>query len=177
MQFIQRDEASSGPGKDAFVKIEPGKSVAGVFRGEPYDFKMHWDNAAKRSSTCTQDETCEKCKAGDKPRFRFRLNFVTRDPQTKERVVRIFEQSWQTYQTLAALQSAGYNLERTGIQITRIGEGKETKYTLAPLPPDKGGAVSDAQEKEISQLKLYDLANPEAGEPRGESEEADTVPF
>lgn len=142
-------QATSGGSSKNFVKLKSGDSVTGVFRGDPYDFKQHWSN--QRSSLCT-GEACEKCKAGDKPGFRFRINFVT--TENGAQVAKIFEQGWTVYDYLRTLNESDYDLEKHTVKITRNGEGTNTTYNIVPLAK---GALSAEQEKKIAKVELNKL--------------------
>lgn len=167
MQFKQ---ASQSLTSNSFVRLKANESIVGVFRGEPYEFKTHWLNGA--SEKCIGD-ACALCKDRIKPTFRFRLNFITKD-SAGSYTAKIFEQGWNVYRALADLTSAGHDLEKNVVKITRYGSGKnDTSYSVVPTP---NGQVSEPLEKTLSQVKLYDLVNPEdqnAPQPLAEDE----VPF
>jgi hypothetical protein len=147
VKFIEREK-----GGKFFLKLKPGESATGIFRGDPHTFRSHW--VAGRSVLCTA-EKCEHCKQGHRASFKFRLNFVTKENGTY--VAKIFEQGGTVYDYLQSMHSADYDLEKTIVKITRHGIGTDTTYQIVPLP---NGQVNAAQLKHIAHVKLHDLAKP-----------------
>lgn len=153
MKFKPRPKSSSIDSNN-FVKIEPGHSIEGVFRGEPHEFQQHWPKGGEKT-ICTGDK-CVGCAAGQKRQFRFMINFVTRENAVF--VAKVIENSGKVYDTLAALQDSGYDLAQTIVRITRIGNGKDTIYNILPKP---NGVLTKELDKAVAAVKLVDLANPE----------------
>jgi len=140
-------EESKEDGKN-FLKLKDGDSVTGVFRGNLYEFDIHW--VGNRSQECTGPE-CDECMRSKK-KFRFRLNFVTKENGVC--VPKIFEQGWKVYRHLKAVH-ADYNLEKTIVKISRKGSGtQDTSYTIMPVPQHQ---VPDALEKQLQAVQLHDL--------------------
>lgn len=164
-------EKSTG-GKN-FLKLKSGESIRGVFRGDIYEFRQHWDIQTKRSILCLAPDICPKCQAGEKSTFRFRLNFVTKENETF--VAKVFEQGWGTYECLKSLHEGDYNLETYLMKITRHGELTQTTYSIIPVA---NGALTKEQEEKISQVKLNDLSH-EISKSSDEPEltDADEIPF
>lgn len=149
----------SGIDSKHFVKLKDKDSIVGVFRGDPYDFKQHW--VGDRSQVCqAKSGPCPECEKKNKPGFRFRLNFVTKENGLF--LAKIFEQGWNVYEQLKALHQGDYKLDKTIVRITRNGMGKQTSYTIIPIPK---GDVTPAIEKDISSIKLHDLQNLAQEEP------------
>lgn len=122
-------EVESGTGGKDIVKLKGGDVIAGIFKGNPHIFRQHWENG--RSQTCAGQDVCDRCKAGDKPKFRFAINFVIKDGNGY--VAKVFEQSYGTYLDMKELHKE-YNLEKTVVQIKRMGDDKNnTRYTILPL--------------------------------------------
>lgn len=144
--FIEKSEGDNR----SYVKLKDKESLRGVFRGAPHDFKIHWLN--NRSHPCTGRPDCPHCMAGDKPKFRFNLNFVTKE--NDQYVVKVFEQGWTVYEQLREINK-DYPLEHTLVKITRNGSGTDTTYTILPLP---NGTLTADQEAVISKLPLADLS-------------------
>lgn len=166
MKFQERN--SNGAKLD-FLKLTSGQSAKGVFRGDIYEFKRHWVN--QRSVTCP-GSGCEHCTAGDKPSFRFRLNFVINENGAL--TAKVFEQGWTVYDTLRALH-ADYNLETYQMKVTRSGEGTNTSYQITPVPK---GEVTKDMEAKIKTIKLHELSpEQEKDAPAAEEEEDGDVPF
>lgn len=168
MKF-KKNESSAGK---HFVKLKAGEKIKGIFRGDPLEFRIHW--TANRSSDCPGADQCEHCKTGLKAKFRFRINFITKENETY--VAKIFEQGWVTYEILDSLHEP-YNLEKTVVEVTRRGEALNTSYTVVPVPPPNG-QVSPELEKKLSAIILHDLKNIESLDASiTTSEYGDDVPF
>ncbi len=163
-------EATASESSKDFLRLKDGESVKGVLRGEPYEFRVHWISG--HPEACT-GEQCPHCKAGNKAKFRFRVNFIVRGEDGKF-TPRILEQGWKMYKDLNGLNTE-YDLERSVIKITRSGSGlNDTTYAVVPLP---NGQVTDATLNEIAPLKLLDLAKVETAAVVGEVHEDDQIPF
>jgi len=152
MKFRDFSKSNGGANSKHFVRLEDGKSITGVFRGNPFEFYQHWQN--NRSTLCVGRATCPLCK-DDKASFRFRINFVT--SENGAHVAKIFEQGVKVYKKLAALHGADYDLEKTTVRITRSGSGKsDTEYEIVPV---KGGELTPGAEKKIAAIALHNLDN------------------
>jgi hypothetical protein len=148
-----RDDVSSEEGKD-FLRIkESGASVRGIFVGEPFDFRMHWiKNGNTNKSVSCGGEGCFHCLGGNRSVFRFRMNFIVKSEDGYQ--CKVFEQSLKTYESLRSLNK-DYPLESTLVKITRNGMGKDTYYSIIPVP---GNPVSENSWKKIQSMKLFDLS-------------------
>ena len=169
-----KDLTSSG-GKN-FLRMKPGDEIRGVFRGDPVDFRQHWKQGESRGYVCPGRETCDRCKAGEKSAFRFRINFVVKENAVY--VAKVFEQGKASYEALKALHQ-DYNLEANTMKIRRVGSGTDTTYSILPVPK---GEVSEEFLKAMETLKLNALspfdqdATPQAEEPEEEFTE-EVIPF
>jgi hypothetical protein len=161
MKFPPRPKESF---KD-YLKLKPGESIRGVFRGSPYRFRQHWENNV--SSICESE--CSLCQQGKKASFRFRINFLTLENGAY--VAKVFEQGGKVYDALSALNESDYDLERTVVKITRNGNGTDTTYSVVPVPK---GDVSDELEKKLIEVKLNEL-DPQAEATPPETDE--DLPF
>jgi hypothetical protein len=137
-----------------FIKLKSGESIQGVFRGDPYDFRIHWLKAESRSVVCDGKELCKLCASGDKSSFRFRLNFIVKEGE--DYLAKVIEQGWTSYQALINLQESGYDLEKQIIQISRQGTGLNTSYSIIPSPK---GMVTPDKEALINAVVLNDLGH------------------
>ena len=138
MKFSQNPAEGSDTN---FLKIKPGEEVTGVFRGEPLEFYVKW-----------QDKKALPAKAGDPgAKFRFKLNFVTKINNVYTPVV--WEQGSLVYNQLKELNSE-YQLDKTVVKIKRKGSELDTEYTILPV---KGGEITPNLEETLSLLKLNDL--------------------
>lgn len=172
MKFKSKGSSNGGVGGKDFLKLAPGGSVKGVFRGDPHEFHIHW--VGNRSSLCPEDASCEMCREGtNKHKFRFRLNFLINENGAY--VPKVFEQGWTFYCQLRDLHASDYDLEKTIVKITRNGEGKNTTYTIIPVP---NGVVTADLEKKLAAIALIPLGDDSAPEPdeSGDDDNED-VPF
>lgn len=147
MKFKDRPKNPS-----AFLKIKPSETVKGVFSGEPLDFYQHWQG--QKASVCALSlgaPECGLCKSGEKKNFRFRINILVKEDQGYYSS-QIFEQGGVVYDQLQSL-AQDFDLEKVVVKITRQGEGKQTKYTIVPLP----GVLSDEVMKKLLEVPLQDL--------------------
>lgn len=166
---MQLQEWSSGIGKH-LLKVEDGKSVVGVFRGEPVRFYQHWKG---RSVVCSGRDTCTLCASQDpeerKASGRFRFNFIVQGAQP---VAMIFESGKRVYEQLLQLNKK-VPLEKAWVEITRTGTKKNTQFFISILPGNAGMLTPD-QEKEILKVKLHDLA---LNKPEDEDDANEDAPF
>lgn len=170
MKFTKR-EVSGGVGGGAFLKIAPGTSVSGVFRGEPFEFWQKWPKGGDKQVFYDREEAMAA-----NAKSRFKLNFITKDDEGKL-VAKVWEFGLGAYNELAEI-NAEYPLEETVIKITRKGEGKNTEYTLLPLVRQP---LTKKQLAEIDAVELINLA-PVDHEPAGEfaselESETEETPF
>jgi|ERR1019366_1431445 hypothetical protein len=155
-------------GPNNFLKIKAGESIKGILRGEIFDYSQHWNTG--KSEPC-EGEGCVLCGEGLKKSFRFRCNILTKEvnPEYGEKYVcKIFEQGGVTYDFLKSL-AEDFDLEKTVLKISRVGEKMQTKYTIVPLP----GVVDDTKFKDIP---LHDLTKFEKEEAHDQGSE-DSIPF
>lgn len=147
MNFPERE--SDGAGN--FLKLKDKETVQGVFRGDPVLRYLHWPQGGS-SSPC-QGPGCAQCRAGDKAKFRFSINFITKDAGTY--VAKVFEQGGKAYDDLKKLADSGYELDKHVVSISRTGSGQnDTKYTILPLPK---GELNAQSLKLIAAVELNDL--------------------
>lgn len=142
-------KATPPKGAGNLVKLTSGASITGVFRGEPVEFWNHW--IAKRGIRCS-GPGCQHCAAGDSPRFRFQLNFVTQENGAL--VAKVFEGAGEVYEMLKALNGESV-LEWLKVKVIRQGSGQnDTKYFVMPLPDQSWDPEARRQ---LEALKLQDL--------------------
>lgn len=139
MQFSGSPKPKGGGN---FLRLKDNDLVRGVFRGEPVEFYNKWENG--------KSHACDAYEEG--ARFRFRINFVTRENDTL--VAKIFEQGPTVYQMLKDLHQE-YNLEETIVTIKRTGNDlNNTSYTILPAKENK---VASEMEEQLKKLALNDL--------------------
>lgn len=153
MMFAPRPK---GLGKDNFLKLGDKEEVTGLFRGEIYSYRHHWQN--RRGVECIGPD-CQYCKETTEegkpnyPRFRFRVNFVT----TKDGkwVAKIYEGGGEIYDQLVSLDRK-FDLSKTVIDISRSGTGANTKYNIIPrldIP------LNDEMKKQLEAVELLPLTS------------------
>lgn len=145
MKFMAKSEDTRN-----FLKLKDSESAKGVFRGDIYYFRTHWNQ--NKSSLCPGKDKCELCATGDKSKFRFRVNFVAVEGDTL--VAKIVEQGWDFHEVLRTLNEGDYQLEKYFMKITRHGEKLNTSYSVIPMPD---GLVTAIREEKLSAVKLNDL--------------------
>lgn len=147
-----REKGSS----DIWIKLKDGDSVTGVCRGDIVQGYEKWDGSKNRS---------EPCEPGtDGARFRFKVNFVLKDPAQGESPVKILNLGGSVYDALHDFAAGGYGMSQTWFKITRHGSGLDTSYSVLPLPESK---LTEAEEAAVSDLPLHSL------EPQAD----DDIPF
>lgn len=159
MKFKERPK-----GPNNFLKIKAGESIKGILRGEIFDYSQHWH--LNKGEQCA-GEGCVLCAEGAKKSFRFRANILIKN-EAGNYECKIFEQGGVTYDFLKSL-SEDFDLEKTVLKISRVGEKMQTKYTIVPLP----GVVDDTKFKDIP---LHDLTKFEKEEVHEEAAD-DAIPF
>lgn len=124
MKFTKRGApASEGNGASNYLKVDEGKSVEGVLRGEVLEFYQLWPQGG-------QKQIFDKPTAGAS--LRFKVNFVT--AEGGKAVAKVWEFGVTVNDFLAVL-SQNMKLETTKIQINRKGSGKNTQWIIIPLGP------------------------------------------
>jgi hypothetical protein len=127
MRFKKIEEHTGGGN---YIKLKDKESIVGIFAGDPYEYTKAW-----------QDE---------RPRFRFKINFIVKDGPTF--VPKVFDGSFTVYKQLEELH-AEYDLTSTYVKITRNGEGLDTTFSILP-----GKKQPTAEElAHIKTLTLHDL--------------------
>lgn len=169
------DTEGSMDGKN-YLKLKDKESARGVFRGDPYLFRIHW--TGQKSAVCS-GVSCPHCKVGEKSSFRFRINFLLRE--NDQFVAKIWEQGWKVYLQLKALHESDYDLEKTTVKVSRTGSDKnDTSYAVLPVP---NGILSPEGEAKLRGIPLHDLAvfesaeSPEEKTPSSDSHFDEDVPF
>lgn len=145
-----------------YLRLKDKETVKGVFQGEPYEFRTHWNG--RQSDLCTENTKCPHCAAGLKSKFRFRINFVMKEGEAY--VAKIFEQGWTVYNTLKELSNE-YDLENYIVKITRSGSSiNDTNYSIVPMA---SGAVLPQTKSLISKVELINLKHEEPKEEKLDS--------
>lgn len=173
MKFLDESDKSSFDSKD-FVRLGDGDEIIGVCVGDVFKFKQHWTGS--RSEVCSQDTLCTFCAQGVKPGFRFRVNFIVKQPDNTY-LAKILEQGWNFLEELDFLNSeCDGHLERHAIKISRKGKAMDTKYRVKDM-----GSLSTEKLEVIAKVSLHDLSlkekaeTPIASEPK--FDDAEELPF
>lgn len=96
------------------IRLKDGEAIQGILRGDTYE----WHRVFR---------------AGEKPKFKFRVNIVTKINGALDS--KIVEGGPKLYEQLKELSESGWNLDETFIQIKRTGSGQQdTVYTASVLP-------------------------------------------
>ncbi len=135
-----------------FLKLKDGESLTGVFRGDLFEYRLHW--ADNHGSVCPGKDTCTLCATGNKAKFRFRVNFLVKEGSSY--VAKIMEQGWTVYELLREMNETDYDLEKYVMKITRRGEKLDTTYSIIPAP---NGALSEETEAKLKLVPLNDLGH------------------
>lgn len=161
MKFNDYDEPKTGAGM--FLKLSDGDEVLGVFRGNPYEYHIRWDDESKRSEEVSEDSEGAK--------FRFKINFVTKNSEG-DYEAKIFENSLTVYNKLKEIH-AEWDLENTVVKLSRKGEKLKTEYSIVP--------TKHKVPKEVLNVELRNLepdTKPKAHAPNGTYDpEIDEIPF
>lgn len=165
--------SGSGIGSGVFLKLKDGEKIEGVFMGDPKIFRQHWIGG--RSALCPGKAECEHCKAGDKSKFRFRINFMTKVDGVW--MAKVFENGYGMYLDLKEMHEDAYDLPTTLVTLSRMGEKTETKYRVFPKKDNGGLKAPDF--KKIAAIPLLELSEKpsEAAEVEDGSDANDDIPF
>jgi hypothetical protein len=143
-------ETASPEASKPMLLLKDKESAKVILQGDPLIYHTHW--TGQKSEVCPGRDKCELCQAGQKNKFRFRLNAYMNE--NGNYVAKIFEQGWKVYEQLKAL-NAEYDLNKTVLLITRSGSNlNDTSYTVIPA---KNGHVNDALLAQLKKVPLVDL--------------------
>lgn len=155
-------KSGGGPGSGTFLKLKDGDKVQGVFMGDPAIFRQHW--VGGRSHLCPGKAECEHCQAGDKAKFRFRINFLTKVDGVW--MAKVFENGYGMYLDLKEMHESSYDLPTTLVILSRAGEGTDTKYRV--LPVKDNGELTPANFKSLAAIPLNELKEESPSAPESE---------
>ena len=130
-----------GGGGGSYLSLKDGESVKAILRGDPFEFSIKWENG---KSSVVSDGT-------QGASFRFKINAIVREAPSAY-IAKIWEQGVTTYLQLKAL-AVDYDLEKTVLKITRAGTGKESSYSVVPMPNGLDAETTNA----VLNVKLHDL--------------------
>lgn len=166
--------SKGGPAAGTFLKLKDKERAKGVFVGDPAIFRQHWiDN---RSQRCEGRAECEHCKAGDKSKFRFRINFITKVDGVF--VAKVFEQGYGFYKDLKEMHENDYALPETLVSLSRSGTGTNTEYRITPVKDNDGLKAADFKRIHAVPLNTLTDKEPEPIEaPADETPVEEDLPF
>lgn len=162
MKFKKREEPKSeGNGSSNYLRVDDGKSVTGVFRGEIFEFYQIWPQGGAK-------QVFAEPTAGAKRRYK--VNFVT--IEGGKAVAKVWDFPNSVYNMLADLgEDLGEDVfDNTKFKLTKRGTGKETKWTVVAL-----GQLDDKGLRAIEAVQLNVLDGGVSG-PKSETLD-DEVPF
>lgn len=117
---------------------------------EPISYWTHYLRNARRSVICPGRDTCPICKQGIiKSTRRHAVNVYDYDSNS----VKILEQGQTVMQQLKLIYDQYQGLDGVDITIRRIGEGRETTYTVIPMPLASPFPHTNLERFEIAILK------------------------
>lgn len=163
LKFNRQIEESS----DNYVKLKSGESIVGVLRGDTLEQYKHWVD--KKPILCSEGG-CELCATGNRRKFSFKVNFLTKDNGVW--TAKILDKGASVYKEFKNLSDNDWDLEKTWIKITRQGDGLDTEYSVTPSKKE----LSAAELKQISEVELLDLEE-KAPQNVGQASSDEDVPF
>lgn len=151
MKFAHVEKQSDGNGGGAFLKIEDGKSVNGVFRGELYTFYQSWPQGGTK-------QIYDVPTAGASMRFKANV-VIFEDGKFVAKV-------WEFPVTVNNMlyEIAGeLDITKTKCKISRLGSGKKTQWMVFPLGPLDAKALKQVEAVELLPL-AGQAAQPDTGD-------------
>jgi hypothetical protein len=112
--------------------------------GEPkYDFpiyevhKLDVDGSGRDRTVLCKGESCELCKAGNKPSLRMFLQMVNKDEADKDKQLQLWERGLTDIKQMLGLTGEYGDLTQRDIKIKRSGAKGSMKTTYQFFPKDK----------------------------------------
>lgn len=163
MRLPKRDTPQESHGPSNYLKLKDGESKIGVFRGEPYEFRIKWEN----NKSVVVEET-------DPNNFnRFKLNFITQENGVF--VAKVWEFGLTVYDQLSEINTE-YPLERTKVKVSRKGTGTDTTYNILPMLKEPIPPTTLAQIESV-QLNMLDKAHSKPKTEETPWPSSDEIPF
>lgn len=160
MKFTKRElPKHEGNGSSNYLKVEDGKSIQGVFRGEVHEFYQSWPQGGQKM-------IFDVPTAGASARFK--INFVCQDDGKLQ--AKVWEFGVSVYNQLAEL-SENFDLEKTKVKITRRGTGKNTQWMIIPLGP------AEAKGLKLIEAVPLNVLNGQQSAPSQENKADEEPPF
>lgn len=172
MKFPDIGGGSNGKQAGLFIRMKDGDRIQGIFKGDPHIYRLHW--IEKRSYECVGKDSCEYCKSGDKPKFRFKINFLTKEDGTW--LAKIFEGNYGTFKDLKEMHENSYALPETFVSVARSGDKQNTRYVVMPVKAN--GGLKPDQLAKLDKIPLNELSGKADAEPEHDDQDAnESVPF
>jgi hypothetical protein len=143
---------SDGNGGGTFLKVEEGKSVNVVFRGDVFEFYQVWPQGGTK-------QVFTEPTAGAS--MRFKVNAIVHEDG------KFVAKLWEFPPTVSNLLfeiSQEVDLTKTKCKLSRVGSGKKTQWVVIPLGPLDAKALKAIDAVELLPLKPSSLP---AQEPSG----------
>lgn len=108
-----------------------------------YDFpiyevhKLDVDGSGRDRTVLCKGESCELCKAGNKPQLRMFLQMVNLEEKDKDKQVQLWERGLTDIKTMIGLAGEYGDLTQRDIKIKRSGAKGSLKTTYQYFPKDK----------------------------------------
>jgi len=128
-----------------FLKIGDGKSIIGVFRGDPYIYYQVFENGRYQVVPSTDANG----------KFAFKINFIIKDGDAL--VSKIFQGNYYDYQALMDLHEE-FDLEKIYVQISQTGERQSKRMSYMPKTKQK------PDEKKLASVTLVEFGQKQSEE-------------
>lgn len=129
--------------------------------GEPeYDFpiyevhKLDVDGSGRDRTVLCKGESCELCRAGNKPSLRMFIQLVNLDEKDKEKQVQLWERGLTDIKQMIGLTSEYGDLTKRNIKIVRSGSKGSLKTTYQYFPKDPSEMEVPEAQKLVGSLIL-----------------------
>lgn len=99
--------------------------------------KLDVDGSGRDRTVLCKGESCELCKAGNKPQLRMFLQMVNLDEKDKDKQVQLWERGLTDIKTMIGLAGEYGDLTQRDIKIKRSGAKGSLKTTYQYFPKDK----------------------------------------
>lgn len=131
-------------GDSAVVRLlHKGETGTDPKTGDPeYDFpifevhKLDVDGSGRDRTVLCKGESCELCRAGNKPSLRMFLQLVNLDEKDKEKQVQLWERGLTDIKQMIGLTAEYGDLTKRNIKIVRSGSKGSLKTTYQYFPKD-----------------------------------------
>ena len=141
--------------------IDKGEIGTDPTTGEPeYDFpiyevhKLDVDGSGRDRTVLCKGESCELCRAGNKPSLRMFIQLVNLDEKDKEKQVQLWERGLTDIKQMIGLTSEYGDLTKRNIKIVRSGSKGSLKTTYQYFTKDPSEMEVPEAQKLVGSLIL-----------------------